>query len=63
MPNSEEVSARFPEEPLVESAPLAHRLAQTHCRPLPATGDLRHFELVCRLNTLQNEGFVPSDEL
>ena len=39
MPKSEEVSALFPEEPLVESAPLAHRLAHTHCRPLPATGE------------------------
>ena len=35
----DEMSALFPEEPLVESAPLAHRLAQTHCRPLPATGE------------------------
>jgi SAM-dependent methyltransferase len=29
----------FVEEPLAESAPLAHRLAQTHCRPLPVTGE------------------------
>src|ERR1700682_5975440 len=39
MRESEEVSEFVPEEPLVESAPLAHRLAQTHCRPLPATGE------------------------
>jgi SAM-dependent methyltransferase len=29
----------FAEEPLGESAPLAHQLAQTHCRPVPLTGE------------------------
>jgi hypothetical protein len=32
------MNAGFPEEPLVESAPISHLLAQTHCRPLPASG-------------------------
>lgn len=29
----------FAKEPLGESAPLAHQLARTHCRPLPVTGE------------------------
>jgi SAM-dependent methyltransferase len=39
VPGSHEVSASIPAEPLAESAPLAQRLAQAHCRPLPATGE------------------------
>ncbi len=39
LPKPDEMSALFPEEPLVESAPLAYRLAQTHCRPLPETAE------------------------
>jgi SAM-dependent methyltransferase len=31
-------SSSFPEEPLLESAPIAYRLAQAHCRVLAATG-------------------------
>jgi SAM-dependent methyltransferase len=33
------MNATFPEEPLVESAPISHRLAQTHCRPLQASAE------------------------
>jgi SAM-dependent methyltransferase len=33
------MSGPIVDEPLAESAPLAHRLARAHCRPLSATGE------------------------